>query len=298
MKNRLLITTAIALAGFAMSDAMFAAPPTPFPDTANASTPVKVRDPKIAAERFVEHINYARVALAMQNPQAAEDEIAHARRMMAIIRGEPSKTTLMHIGSGRVVYEQDTDYKYHYYPIETGPVEIKKMSKGPFWAKKGLAVTDAEIVYLTLDLTTTKPDQHLNAADGAIKAGKLDDADRQLAELTEQVVSVEDAEAMPLDQARDNITLARDFIATNNYDGARYALGHADEALDDAENDKRFSTHRHDIHQLRHEVTQLERNVARNDPSALSKADAKMAQWWHELKSWAKTEKQEYAPAR
>jgi hypothetical protein len=204
----------------------------------------------------------------------------------------------MHIGSGRLVYEKDTDYKYHYFPIEVGTVEIRKMGKGPFWAKKGLAVTDAEIVYLTLDLTTHKPDEQLNAAENAIKEGKLADADEHLAQLTEQVVSVEDEEAMPLDKARDNITLARDFMAMNNYNGARFALSHADDALDDAQNDKRFSAHRDDIQSLRREVTHLEHIIAKNDPSLLGKADAKMAAWWHELKGWAKTEKQDYAPAR
>lgn len=301
MKHGLFFTTMLAVIGMPACYIAFAAPPEPAPKVyGSAGTSIhSVRDPKIAAERFVEHINYARVALAMKNPQYAEAHIAQARDMMKIVRnGGPAPLTLANIGSGRLVYEYDTDYKYHYFPIETGPIEIKKMGKGPFWAKKGLAVTDAEIVYLTLDLTGDKPGKYLSEAEEAIKAGKLDEADSQLAELTESVVSVNEEEGVPLDKARDNITLARDFIATRNYDGARYALRHADDALDDAERDERYSDLRPGIRTMRREVTHLEHMIAKNDPSLLDKADAKMARWWRELKQWAATEKQDYAPAR
>jgi hypothetical protein len=95
-------------------------------------TNVEVTDPRVAAGRFVEHINFARVSLAMKNTDLAEQHIAQARSMIALIKRATTEQQLVsRVESGRIVYQYDTAYKYHYFPIETGPVQVKEMSSGP-----------------------------------------------------------------------------------------------------------------------------------------------------------------------
>ena len=256
-----------------------------------ATSPISasaISDQRVTAASFVEHINYARVALAMKNVELAKQHLTQARNMVTLIKGASSQQLhITEVESGRLVYGYDTEYKYHYFPIQTGPVQVKQMSNGPIWAKNDLAVTDADIVYLTLDLTGDKTDKYLANVDSAIAANNLKEADNQLAKLTDAVVVVESTASVPGDKAQDNIALARNFIAGKNYDGASYALKHADEALDEMQKNDMYKTHHKEITALREDVAALQGYITKKDPTMIEQADKKLDKWWKELKSWS-----------
>ncbi len=255
-------------------------------------TNAEVVDPRVAAASFVEHVNYARVALAMKQVDVAGQHIASARNMVMLIKGATAeKLRITEVESGRIVYQYDTEYKYHYFPIHTGPVQVKKIGDGPAWAKNDLAVMDADIVYLTLDLTDDKAEAFLGAAETAIAANDLKEADNQLAKLTDAVVTIDSKISVPSDKAHDNIGLARSFIAAKNYDGARYALKHADNALDEMEQSDSYKARRPEIAVMRKDVGYLQDVVTQKDPTLIEKANTKMDKWWKDLKTWSKSEK-------
>jgi len=240
------------------------------------------------AEDFVGHINYARIALAKNKGDRAERHVAEARNLLAQLQNTTvEERHVERIESGRVVYDTDTDYKYHYFPITTGPLEVKKMGHGPVWAKNDLAVTDAEIVYLSVDLSGNNALKRLNEAEADIRTGHLKAADIQLATLTDEVVTVDEETPVPLDKARDNIQLARNFVSSGNYTGARYALKHADDALDAMQKDDSYETHHADIVTMRKDVKHLQIAIAKKDPTVAHKAVAKLDKWWSELKNWS-----------
>ncbi len=256
-----------------------------------ATTPISkeaLADPRVAASSFVEHVNYARVALAMKNSDLASQHITQARNMVAVIKSVTAEQRrITAVESGRIVYQYDTEYKYHYFPIQTGPVQVKKMSNGPIWAVNDLAVTDADIVYLTLDLTNDKAEEFLSETEKSIAAGDLKAADITLAKLTDAIVTVDSKMAVPSDKARDNIALARNFIAGKNYAGASYALKHADEALDEMQKSDTYKTHQPNIIAIRKDVSDLQTYITKKDPSMIQKADKKLDKWWSELKTWS-----------
>ena len=95
---------------------------------------------------------------------------------------------------------------------------------------------------------------------------------------------------MPVDKARDNILLTRDFIANGNYAGARYALKHADDALDEMQKDDTYAIHRDEIASMRKDVRHLQHVIAKKDPTMMHKAGAKLDKWWSELKDWSDSE--------
>jgi len=244
-----------------------------------------------AAEDFIGHINYARVALARNHGDRAEKHIVEARNDMDQMKAlTAEQRTIANVESGRVVYSYDTDYKYHYFPIETGSIEVKKMGHGPVWAKNDLAVTDAEVVTLTVDLSGYTADTRLDSAEADIKAGKLKAADAELAQLTDEVVTVDDTTPMPIDMARDNIVLTQNFINSGNYTGARYALKHADRALHDMQKDDTYSQHKADIAAMRRDIKYLQNELTKKNPTLMQKTDAKLGKWWSELKAWSEKE--------
>jgi hypothetical protein len=257
-----------------------------------AGTPVSataINDPRIAAGNFVEHVNYARVALAMKNADLATQHIAQARSMMTIIDGATvEQRRITDVGSGRIAYQYETTYKYHYFPIQTGLMQVKEISNGPVWAANDLAVTDADIVYLTLDLTDNKAEKYLQSAVTTIAANDLIEAYIQLAMLIDAVVTVDSKISVPSDKARDNIALARNFIAGKNYDGARYALKHGDDALDEMQRNDAYKAHYKDIISMRKDISELQTFITKKDPTMIEKADKKLGKWWGELKTWTK----------
>ncbi len=296
MKTQNLLMTTILSTGIILYGAVpsYAADAITTGTVKTATTPISkaaMADPKVAASSFVEHVNYARVALAMKNPDIAKQHITQARNMVTLIKSATvEQRRISEVESGRLVYQYDTAYKYHYFPIQTGRVKVKQMDSGPIWAKNDLAVTDADVVYLTLDLTGDKAETYLNDTEVAITRNDLKEADNQLAKLTELVVTVDNKVSVPSDKARDNLALARNFIAGKNYDGARYALTHADEALDEMQRDDNYAARRPNIIAMRKDVSNLQGYITKKDPNMIEKADAKLDTWWNELKSWSKNE--------
>jgi len=294
MKAQTFLLTTILSAGLMLNAAApsYAADSITAGTVKTASKPISQvarENPRVAAGNFVEHVNYARVALAMKNTDLAKQHITQARNMATLIKGTAvEQRRVTELESGRIVYQYETEYKYHYFPIESGPVQVKQMSSGPVWAENDLAVTDADIVYLTLDLTGDKEEAYFDKAEAAIAKGNLKDADTQLAILTNAVVTVDSRVAVPNDKARDNIALARNFIAGKNYEGASYALKHADEALDEMQADDTYKVQRPSIIAMRKDVSNLQNYITKKDPNMIQKADAKMEKWWKELKTWSK----------
>jgi hypothetical protein len=260
-----------------------------------ATSPItkkEMADPRVAATSFVEHVNFARVALAMKNTDLARQHITQARNMVTVIKSATvEQRVITEVESGRIVYQYDTEYKYHYFPIQTGPVQVKTVDSGPVWATNDLAVTDADIVYLTLDLTGDKAEIHLGEAEAALTVNDLKLADEHLAQLTEAVVTVDSKIAMPSVKAHDNIALARNFIAGRNYEGAHYALKHADDALNEMQKDNNNKARLADLTAMRQDVRNLQEYIAKKDPTMIQKANAKMDKWWKELNNWGKTAK-------
>lgn len=167
-------------------------------------------------------------------------------------------------------------------------MKIKEVSDGPLWAKNSLAVSDAEIVMLTLDLSNDKAENYLTEAESYIKEGKLAEAQTKLGELTDAVVSVDNKVSVPVDKAHDNISIAKNFLRGQNYDGARYALGHADDALDEMQKDDAYKAHQAGIVEMRKEVKNMRDVITKKDPTILQQSGTNLDKWMTDLKAWAR----------
>lgn len=244
-------------------------------------------DSRLVANRFVKHISYARMELAMKHTDRAKQHIAEARNLETIISGETSEQrNETDVKSGRVMLTYNDDYKYYYFPIETGTIPHQKPSN-PMWIQKGPAITDAEIVSLTLDMNAADALQYLDDAETAINQRDIKKADTDLAKLNDEVITDDDVATTSLDKASSNIALAHRFIMDSNYKGARYALGHADEALNEMEQDDTYKGHHDRVVAMRKQIKSLRATIDKNDRGMMQQADDKVEKWWKELKGWA-----------
>lgn len=284
-----ILTGSLAFGGMAYAESN-AAITSETVQTAARDTGRAIKDPRLAAERFIEHVNYARVAIALKDSAMAKQHIAEAREMVAVLKNiKVEERRITKIQSGRIVYEYETNVKNHYFPIEkldAGPVEVKKVDNGPVWANaKGIAVTDAEMVYLSLDLSNDKAEKGLEDAWIELERNDASKAQYALEKMIGTIVSVDTTIDLPLDKAIDNIALTRSFIAAKNYDGARFSLKHADKALETLEKDARYSARKNAMTTYRKEVADLQNTLKSKDPTVFEKADITLDKWWVGIKS-------------
>lgn len=294
MKTRTLLITTMLSTGFFFGYLPYAnAADTIVGKTVTTSdapiTSEVVSDPRVAAQNFVAHVNYARVALAMKNADLALQHISQARTMVVLITSATTdQRRIQNVTAGRVNYTFDTVHKYNYFPLEAGPMKIKEVSDGPIWAKNSLAVSDADIVMLTLDLSNDKAETYLTEAEAYVKEGKLVEAQTKLGELTDAVVSVDNKVSVPVDKAHDNISIARNFLRGQNYDGARYALGHADDALDEMQRDDAYKAHQAGLVEMRKQIKDMRAVITKRDPTVLQQSGTTLDRWMTDLKAWTR----------
>ena len=294
MKTRTLLITTMLSTGFFLGylPHVDAADTIVGKTVATSNAPITsevVSDPRVAAQNFVAHVNYARVALAMKNADLALQHIGQARSMVVLITSATTdQRRIQNVTAGRVNYTFDTVHKYNYFPLEAGPMKIKEVSDGPIWAKNSLAVSDAEIVMLTLDLSNDKAETYLTEAEAYVKEGKLVEAQTKLGELTDAVVSVDNKVSIPVDKAHDNISIARNFLSGQNYDGARYALGHADDALDEMQKDDAYKAHQDGLVEMRKQIKEMRAVITKRDPTVLQQSGTTLDKWMTDLKAWTR----------
>jgi hypothetical protein len=241
--------------------------------------------PRQAVERFIQHVNAARVALAMKDQAQASEHLRQARQQANILKNASAdQRQVSRVESGRVIYQDQPNTRNYYFPVETGPVSMQKVETGPFWAKnKGAAVTDAEIVYLSLDLSGDKAEQRLSEAMNEIERNEISSAQATLDGLIDEVIKEDEVTPLPHEKARANMALARSFIAQQNYEGARFALDHAKDALEEMDDNSRYADRRDRNIAMRQEVERMQSDIQRNDPTMLERADAQIREWWNDL---------------
>lgn len=249
-------------------------------------------DPRVAAEKFVEHINEARIALGMKQSDLAIQHLQQARMIVDFIKVTAlEQYHFTEIEAGRTVSAYGHDSKYHYFPIQTGPSHVTRISSIFKWTGNELAITGVDIVYLTLDLRDDKAERPLSDALLNVKLGDLQSADQHLESLMRNVIAVENKVPVHREKAQQNILLATHFLALKNYGGVRYALKHAEDALDamqqtDLDEDDEYIINLTEIRAMRHDMSLLQKSLLADDPNVFQKADIQIDQWWNEIRSW------------
>jgi hypothetical protein len=143
-------------------------------------------------------------------------------------------------------------------------------------------------VNVNISINPEKATAHLQAAKDKINGGDYKAADKELKGLLDESITETTATEQPLVKLQDNIYLARVLVRQENYDGARYAIKHAKDALNDYEKSLTTSESRADVDNMRQDIDTLNEIIARRDPDLLKKATDKVDAWWKKIKNWTR----------
>ncbi|MEO8325406.1 MAG: hypothetical protein ABI618_06120, partial [Nitrospirota bacterium] len=90
----------------------------------------------------------------------------------------------------------------------------------------------------------------------------------------------------PLIVVYDNLGLAQSFIRTGQYASARYTLKNVKKGLAQLEKEKIASPDMQSVKTLNKEITELEKELGKNDPTLMQRVAHKFAAWGKTVKSW------------
>lgn len=236
-----------------------------------------------SARKILGYASESRAALDDNNTQDAIDDLVMASEELGRIHDIKSYMEANGVMFGRVFYGDSRSY---YIPVADDTYAVRSYKQGPFWSgKKGMAVSDVQLVLVNISIDPEKAAQHIHTAQKDIAHKDYSKAQTELNDLLEESIRTVASSEQPFTRLQDNVYLTRVLLAQRNYDGARYALKHAKSALDDyaktlAKPDAR-------VNSMKLEIEALDKTIQQRDPSMLKQAEQKVEKWWKELKSWS-----------
>ena len=252
----------------------------------NRTAPNPFAEERMALQDFIERINEARVELSLNQPRLAQTKIMMAEALIPIILNvTPAQSRLTRVEFGGGLYANDLGQRKNYTPIETQSLENFSRPAGPRWIKSTRMESDAQIIYITIDLSNDKALTYLKNAEKSIAAGDLKDAESQLSELTDRLIKVGDNVPASI-RARDYMILADNYITVGNFFGSRHSLERSNEYLDQMKSEETYKTYYTDIVALRKEIEMLQKAFSQMDAEQIKKAEESLKKWQTQISSW------------
>jgi hypothetical protein len=240
-----------------------------------------------AIEQLLQHVSRAQLLIHLGDKAGASD---HIQQALAITRNlessAPEQRTRTNVRTGIVSYLTGKNRNDYIVPLLDNVEVIKTYTTGPFWSdKKGLAVKDVRAVNATIAIDPAQAAKRLQKASEYIAKDKFEDTSDELVKFQKSIVVEEKAVHLPLQQAREDLMLAQFMVQRNFFEGSRFALKHADDALDNVKpaTDERKER----VKAMRNEIKQLEKTLAQKDPTITDNAMAQIKKWGDELNTWA-----------
>lgn len=237
------------------------------------------------AERLLESINRARLALAQNNLMASVQAIKDAQEISTTLDNDGDGVEKADIQTGHFIYYQGKHIAYHYYfPLNTELASLNGPEDTQYWsANGGTSVKDASTVNITVTFNTAETSKQLASAMHAVETFKNDEAQLILTKQVDDAIKVTSTQKLPLIKARDNIQLTRYFMAANDYAAARNALRQARDGLNEASKDKRYADNKDEIKGMGRDIVAISKDVASKDPSFIGRTAVTLENWWNSL---------------
>jgi len=263
------------------------APTSPIAGAAIPQTTTSQTASNSDVEQLLQHVSRAQLMLHLGDKATADQHIHTALQIASSIENAPSEQrTHLNVHTGIIAYLTGTTKSEYMVPLLENTDIVKTYTTGPFWSeKKGLAVKDVTAVNVSITIDPSKATADLQKASDYLNKDKFADASSALSKFQRSIVVEEKSVHLPMQQASENLMLAEFMVQRNFFDGARFALKHADEALNNiklSNNDQKEN-----VQSMRSEIKQLSQTLAKKDPTVTEKAMAQIKQWQDKLNSWS-----------
>jgi hypothetical protein len=232
------------------------------------------------AGKMLNETNEARTAIKKGNLELAQQHVNRAEADLQKVEAQAKGSTMI------PVYQEFVSVSI-LAPVQTeqnarrAKAQSSPNANSPVKVGKKAVAHEVSGIYTSVVVNTTVAKNSLAAAETALSRGDLLTADSALADVQEGVTIRSDKADMPLEQARENLILARANARNGDYQAAEAALKAASEALSMYAN--AGGPHANEARTLDEEINTYVQNLQKNRAVAM----AKINKWWNTTADWS-----------
>jgi hypothetical protein len=237
-------------------------------------------DLSMLAGKMLNETNEARTAIKNGNLELATEHVNRAEADLENVEAQAKGSTMI------PVYQEFVSVSI-LAPVQTeqnvrrSKAQSSSTAKVPVNGGNNAVAHEVSGIYTSVVVNTTVAKNSLAAAKAALSRGDLHTADSALADVQEGVQIRSDKADMPLEQARENLVLARASARNGKYEKAQVALRTASQALSEYADEG--GPHANEARALREEIDKYCRNLQQNHMDAV----AKINRWWNTTAEWS-----------
>lgn len=234
------------------------------------------------AGNMLNETNQARTAIKSGNLEVAQEHVNRAEADLQKVEAQAKGSTMIPV--------------YHEFVSVSilGPVQTEqavrrpnaqssssKPTNGQVKAEKKPVVHEVAGIYTSVVVNTTVAKDNLAAAKTALSRGDLLTADSALADVQEGVQIRSTKADMPLEEARQNLILARARARNRNYQESQAALRAVSDAL--SRYAQEGGPHANEARAMEQEINTYIQDLKQNHVDAI----AKINKWWNTVADWS-----------
>lgn len=243
------------------------------------------------AHKAMGQVELAALALSTGLPEAASEQIQKAEALVAQLEREaPALNPTRHFKYGKISYSEKDRPADYYVPL-FDDVFLVSDYKEALHALEGpdREVTDARVVEVALSARLRDVQKALVSAEASIAARQYAVAAHALGRVFEGAIRDERFDVEPIWTVHDNLALAQNLIREQHYDGARFALQHARDGLEELGQGDSDATSKAGFKRMNDEVAKLETELRSQDPTIAARTESMFSSWRRSVSGWFST---------
>jgi hypothetical protein len=232
------------------------------------------------AGNMLNETNQARTAIKNGSLELAKEYVSRAEADLQKVEAQAQGRTMV------PVYQEFVSVSI-LAPVQTeqnarrAKAQSSSTAKSPVKGGNDAVAHEVSGIYTSVYVNTTIAKKSLAAAEAVLSRGDLLTADSALADVQEGVKIQSDKSDMPLEQARENLIIARASARNGDYKAAEAALKTASDALSKYANDG--GPHANEAMAMVQEINACRQKLPRNHADVI----ARINKWWNTTADWS-----------
>ncbi|MCB0350304.1 MAG: YfdX family protein [Bdellovibrionales bacterium] len=234
------------------------------------------------------HLSLAALAIDLGLAKEAAANLTQAQKICSSLEASsPEVISMFDFQIGKATYLVEGVERDYYLPVSDNISLEGQLAEKNSWRKNPkIKVKNISLVRSSLALNLKAVDSAVKAAEADVQKGSFHEARVALQGVYNDALQSRTVVTDPVWTVWSNVVLARDFVTSEQYDNARYALKTAKSEIKKLEKDKTLSKSASEAMALRYEIDVIEKNLNKKDPTLLKRAEAKLSSWSHKVKEW------------
>lgn len=239
------------------------------------------------SHKMMGHVNLAELALDVSLGDEALNQLQKAKKIASQLQAEaPQVVSSTQYKYGKLTYKFEDQTKHYYVPVIDDLFLLSEYQETHHtFGGEDLEEIDAGVVEVTISADLREVLRALADAEAKIGAKDIPGARIALSNIFKNSITDEEVVRDPVWAVHDNLALAQNFAQDGNYDAARLALGHAAKRLKELEKNSKDATATADFKSMHGEVTKLQADLRKNDPSLPQRVRDRVSTWMERMET-------------